>query len=617
MTAGMTADSKLPSRPKRGLLTPTMAVVVAAVGTGTLLSCGEEPPVAAIKKAEPEKYTKPFVPGDTKGKEPPKVAFADATPGSGLDFVHVTGAYGLKYLPETMGSGVALIDYDKDGLQDVFCVQGAEWPGHEKLTPAPTCKLFKNLGGLKFRDVSKETGLDLALLGMGAAVADYDGDGDSDLFVTALGPCRLMRNDSGHFTDVSDASGMKTPTWTDKEGRVHSTWSTGAAWLDYDCDGTLDLFICSYVHWSIENDVYETLTGSTKAYTIPTKYDSDCCRLWRGKGDGTFEDVTAKAGIERTDSKSLGVSVADVNDDGRPDLAVSNDTQRNYLFVSQPGGGYLEQANDAGIAFDEVGRARAGMGIDCADLCNDGRLVISIGNFSGEPVSMYAQTNEKLFFVDRAGAMRVGPPTNLSLTFAIVFHDYDLDGCLDMLVCNGHIEPEISTKQKEWSYEEPTQLFWNRGDGTFADVSATSGEVLTHKVVARGAAVGDLDGDGDLDTVMTQNGRPAVLVRNDQALNHGWIRVRPKGSGKNRDAIGATITLVHDGKTLRRDVRTGSSYLSQSDIAPTFGLGAAAGATTAPVAIEVHWPSGKRERFEGLAPNREHAVTEGQGKPVK
>jgi hypothetical protein len=464
---------------------------------------------------------------------------------------------------------------------------------------------------MKFEDVTEATGTGLALIGMGAAAADYDGDGDPDLVVTALGPNRLLRNDGGRFTDVTESSGLVTPSWTDKQGRQHSTWATSAAWLDYDCDGILDLFLCGYVHWSIENDVFETLTGSTKAYTIPTKYDADSCRLWRGRGDGTFEDVTKKAGVERADSKALGVAVVDVNRDGRPDLAVSNDTQPNYLFLSQPDGTFSEVATDAGIAYDEVGRARAGMGIDAADLCNDGKLVISIGNFSKEPISMFTQTGDQAFFIDRAGAARVAAPTNLSLTFAVVFVDYDLDGCQDILVCNGHIESEIGLVAKDVTYEQPTQLFWNRGDGTFADVSAKSGDVLKRPVVARGAAAGDLDNDGDIDWVMTQNGRKAIVVRNDQAVGHRFIRINPRGAGKNTAGLGATISLTAGGRTLRRYVRTGSSYLSQCQVAPTFGLGAA---PEKMVTVTVTWPSGRSETFADLEVGREHEVVEGAGR---
>ncbi len=597
------------SRPAR-LVTFTTLGASSLATVALLAGCGEEKKVEVVTPIAPETYVpkEKFDPRDTGGKAAPAVAFADATAASGIAFTHVSGARGKKYLPETMGAGVAMLDYDADGKQDLFFLQGAEWPDHAS-DPAPTCKLYKNLGGMKFEDVTQAAGCGLSLIGMGATAADYDGDGDADLFITALGPNHLLRNDGGKFVDVTEASGLKTTTWTDKQGRVHPAWSTSAAWVDYDCDGVLDLFVCGYVHWSIENDVLEML-GSVKAYTIPTKYEADSCRLWRGKGDGSFEDVTERAGILRKDSKALGVAVADVNGDGRPDFAVSNDTEPNYLFVSQPDGRYSEMANEAGIAFDEIGRARAGMGIDACDVCNDGKLVISIGNFSKEPIAMYTQTGDKIFFIDRAGAARVATPTNLSLTFAVVFCDYDLDGCHDILVCNGHIEPEIQSVQKDVAYEQPTQLFWNRGDGTFADVSAKSGEVFTRPVVARGATSGDLDGDGDLDFVMTQNGRAAIVMRNDQALKHRWLRIRPRGTGKNRDAIGAVVTLTTGGKTLRRDVRTGSSYLSQCDIAATFGLGST---TETTATVEVRWPSGKRERFADLALDREHVVTEGQG----
>jgi len=592
---------------------------LSAALVAALAACGEDAPPPKPAPVAAEKYTK-FVPAEAGGAQPPKVEFVDATAGSGVDFTHVNGAFGRKYLPETMGAGVAILDYDGDGLLDLFLVQGREWPGHETLAPAPTCRLYRNAGGgLRFEDVTAQVGLDVTLLGMGACAADYDGDGDADLFVTELGPGRLFRNDARtgddgrivrRFVDVAGPAGVQAPGWTDREGRSHPSWTTGAAWLDYDVDGVLDLFVCHYVHWSIENDVFDTLNGTTKAYTIPTKYDADSCRLYRGRGDGTFEDVTRAAGIERADSKALGCAVADVNGDGRPDIAVANDTQPNYLFLSQPDGRFLEQANEAGIAFDEVGRARAGMGIDVGEPRDDGRLVVTIGNFSREPVSMFTQAGDRVFFVDRAGAARIATPTSLSLTFGVLFCDFDLDGAQDLLCCNGHIEPEIQQVQKDVSYEQPTQLFWNRGDGMFADVSREVGEVLSRRIVGRGVAAGDLDQDGDLDFVITQNGRPALLARNDQRLGHGWVRVRLQGSGGNRDALGATITLESGGTKRRREVRTGSSYLSQCDVAPTFGLGR----STGPVDVEVRWPGGRRERFDGLAPGREHRLVEGAGR---
>jgi len=603
---------------------PSVSRTFSLLGPSLLLvACEKEvvaPPPTPIDSSE---YAgKKFVPTDAGGRAAPNVTFTDVTADSGFAFTHVTGAKGQKYLPETMGAGVVLFDYDGDGKLDIYCAQGAEWPGEETLPQKPTGKLFKNLGGMKFKDVTAGSGLDVLFLGMGGCAADYDGDGDADLFVTSLGPDHLFRNDGGHFTDVTDAAGLTTSTWTDKEGREHPAWSTSAAWLDYDCDGVLDLFVCHYVHWSIENDVFTSLNGRDKAYTQPTKYDADSCHLYRGKPDGTFEDVTKAAGIERDDAKSLGVTIGDVNGDGHPDIAVANDTEANFLFASQPDGTYLDIAPDAGMAKDGNGRARAGMGIDMAPLNNDGRYTVSIGNFSGEPISMYTMIKNEPFFVDQAGSMRVGPATELSLTFAVLFCDYDLDGMLDVLVCNGHIEPAIEMIKKETRYAEPPQLFWNRGDNTFADVSRTCGKDMAQPFVARGAAAGDLDGDGDLDFVVTQNGREAHLLRNDQATGHGWLRVRLQAAGRNRDALGAAVTVERANATgagaqggaargVTRDVRTGSSYLSQCDIAPTFGLGADA---KAPVIVVVRWPSGTSERFEGLAPDREHRLVEGQGK---
>jgi hypothetical protein len=605
-----------PNRVLPSLLVARLTLLAAAGGALPLLvSC--EKPVEAAKPPpiDASKYVvdaTPFQPKGVAEKTAPKVTFADATPDSGLAFSHVNGAQGKKYLPETMGAGVVVFDFDGDGKLDVYCVQGAEWPGSEKLPKKPTGRLFKNLGGMKFQDVTEGSGLDVPFLGMGGCAADYDGDGDVDLFVTALGPYHLFRNEGGgHFTDVAKDAGLVTTTWKDKQGREHPSWSTSAAWLDYDGDGILDLFVCHYVHWSTENDVFESMNGTDKAYAQPVKYESDSCRLFRGTPDCKFVDVTKEAGIEKSDSKSLGIAVADLDGDGRPEIAIANDTQPNYLFQSQKDGKYVDVAPDAGMAKDGNGRARAGMGIDMASLLNDGRYTVSIGNFSGEPVSMYTQIGKELFFVDQAGRTRIGPATELPLKFAVLFCDYDLDGLLDVFALNGHIEPTIESVRKDTTYEEAPQLFWNRGDGMFAEVSKASGDCMQKRLVGRGAAAADLDGDGDLDLVVTQNGRPALLFRNDQSLGNGWLRTRLQGSGRNRDALGATVTLEVGGKPITRDVRTGSSYLSQCDVAPTFGLGANA---KEPVAVVVKWPSGKRERFEGLAPNHEHQLVEGKGK---
>lgn len=521
------------------------------------------------------------------------IYFTDVTEAAGIDFVHETGAFGNKWMPETMGSGGGFLDYDNDGWPDIFLVNSAEWPGHESGNPKPTPKLYRNRGdpgsgpgqAPTFEDVTTRAGLTFSIYGMGAAFADYDGDGDTDLYVTAVGDNKLLRNDGGRFTDVTRAARVLGNS--DQPGSSPA-WSTGAAWVDVDRDGWLDLFVANYVQWTPETDLYTTRDGKTKSYATPQGYQGETCRLYRNIRGQRFEEITEEAGVLNDEGKSMGVAIADFNDDGWPDIVVSNDTQPNFLYVNNGDGTFTDQAIQAGIGYDENGRARAGMGIDVADVANDGNLAIAIGNFSKEPLSLYTQIGSGELFQDRAGAARLTRPSLLALTFGVHFVDLDLDGYLDLVAANGHIEPEINAVQQDITFAQKPQVFRNR-QGHFVDVGDQAGPAFTEPIVARGMASADIDHDGDLDVLFTTNGGPAKLLRNDTAGKSAhWLRLRLQGEAPNLQAIGAAVTVWSGGMAQRRIVRTGSSYLSQSDVSTlVFGLGDATQADS----ILVRWPT--------------------------
>jgi hypothetical protein len=395
--------------------------------------------------------------------------------------------------------------------------------------------------------------------------------------------------------------------------------------VDVDKDGRLDLFVCNYVKWTPETDLYTTLDGKTKSYATPQQYQGESCRLYRNAGDGRFEDVTAKSGVQNDEGKSLGVAVADFNADGWPDLVVANDTQPNFLYINQGDGTFRDMATEAGIGYDEDGRARAGMGIDVADLKRDGKLSIAIGNFAREPLSLYtqldppvgavsdrdprpgSQTPPAVVFQDLAGKARLTRPTLLSLTFGVLFADFDLDGFADLMVANGHIEPEINAVQKDITFAQRPQLFRNDGTGAFIDVSEKAGEALAEPIVGRGLAVADIDDDGDLDVLITVNGGAPKLLRNDlPADGTNWIKLCLKGEAPNTMALGAQVTVKAGDLVQRSLIRTGSSYLSQSDCTLVYGLGAAKQADS----IEIRWPGGKTDTLGPAAPGRLYVVSE-------
>ena len=526
----------------------------------------------------------------------PGFTLTDITAAAGLRFEHATGATGRKYLPETLGSGVAVFDADSDGRQDVLLLSGTTLDARTPSQKA-SLRLFRNKGGGTFDDVTSAAGLAVPMYAMGAAAADFDNDGHQDVVVTAVGQSRLFRNTGGgRFADVTDRAGLG--------GR--QGFSTSAVWVDIDRDGRLDLLICNYVRWTPETDVYCSADGKTKSYCTPEAYPGATSWLYRNKGGGLFEDVTASAGLLDTTSKALGVALLDVDGDGWPDLFVANDTQPNKLYRNQRNGRFQEIGVQAGLAFSEDGRARAGMGTDAADLDGSGRPSIAVTNFSGEMLGLYMPVRPGIY-ADRAPDSALGRASRLTLGFGCFFFDVDLDTRLDLLVVNGHIDDGVARNGRV-HYAETPHLFHHRGNGQFVDIARQSGADFAAPKVGRGAAFGDVDLDGDLDVLVTTNGGPARLYRNDLTAPHRSLRLTLRGTTSNRDAIGARVRARIGQTWQSRTVRTGSSYLSQSELPLTFGLGSARAVDE----VVVEWPSGVRDELGALAAGRAYVATEGR-----
>jgi hypothetical protein len=432
---------------------------------------------------------------------------------------------------------------------------------------------------------------------MGVSVADYDGDGDDDLFITGVSDNALLRNDGGGlFVDVAKAAGLSSPRWLDRGGKSHPEWSTASAWFDADGDGDLDLFVGNYVQWTYETEIFTTIDGVTKAITTPDRYPGLPCRLFLNRGDGTFEDASERAGLLAHAGKALGIALWDFDNDGKLDVVVANDTQPNFLFLNRStasGPSFEERGVEYGVAYDDNGRARAGMGIDVADYANDGTESVAIGNFSGESLSLYRRHGER-GFRNAATQLGLARATLTPLTFGLVFADVDLDGLQDLIALNGHIEPDIARFQPGTSYAQAPLLLRALDGGAFSDASALAGADFGQARVGRGLAVGDLDGDGDLDLVFTTNGGAAVVLENraQQIRPRHFLRVALHGKGRNTRAIGALVTLRAGGVTQRRIVRTGSSYLSASELTLTFGLGFMTASAPRVDELRVRWPSG-------------------------
>ena len=542
----------------------------------------------------------------------PEFKFTDITESAGIQFVHENGATGDRLLPETMGGGVALFDFDLDGDLDLLFVDSNTWPEEQRDTvQAGRSSLYENDGRAKFKDVSA-THLDLSIYGMSPAIGDINGDRYPDLFVTAVGSNQLFLNQDGErFVNVTESYEV---------GGDPTAFSSCATFIDYDKDDDLDLFVCNYVGWSVEIDraVDFQLTGVGRAYGPPTDFPGTSSWLYRNDGS-SFTDVTDTAGIavvnEQTGEligKALAVSVVDVNRDGWSDLIVANDTVRNFLFINQLDGTFAEKGIEYGLAFDSSGAATGAMGLDVAHHSNDERLGVAIGNFANEMSSFYVSSSGSNIFSDDAIVLGIGALTRKVLTFGLFFFDFDNDGRVDLFSVNGHIEPEISLVQASQSYEQEPQLFWNCGQKCarpFQPV-VTKNTALEIAGVGRGAVYGDLDQDGDLDIVVTNVGRKPSVIRNDMGTaRNNWLNVRLKYKGANLNGIGATVRVASGDSIQTREITRTRSYLSQFEASAHFGLGQVQTINS----VEVKWPDGRLESFGDIEPNQSVILAIGSG----
>jgi hypothetical protein len=593
--------------------------------------------------AAPVPYKDPEIGQSTarEKRDVPEVKFTDVTTAAGIAFKHENGMTGSKLLPETMGGGVAVIDFDNDGKQDLFFVNSCPWPGHEADNPKALPKLYRNKGDGTFEDVGERMGFTTPMYGMGPAVGDFDNDGYPDLFVSCVGKHHLFHNDGGKkFTDVTAAAGvggggeLPKASWAEflKWDRP-IPFGASATFVDYDGDGKLDLFVCSYVSWSPVADfsINSTATGVTRSFNQPRDYNGSQCWLFRNFDGKKFSDVSQQAGVQVTEAeglnrndrvrnvaKSLGVIAFDADNDGWPDLMVANDTVRNFFFHNQPGPDGTRAFKEVGVllnaAYPDDGRPRGGMGIDCGEY-RPGKSAVVVANFAQEPVTFLHRTlkEEGLRFSDTSLPVGLSAPSRQPLKFGAFFFDYDLDGRLDLFLANGHIEPEIAKIQGGQSYLQPAQLFWNTGEDkpVYEPVPREKcGDDLLKPLVGRGCAYLDYDGDGDLDVAIVGNGGEARLLRNDTKLGHHYVRLRLEGTAGNRSAIGARVTAVIDGVTVERTVAGARGYLSQSEFPVTLGLGKA----TKVEKVTVRWPGkdGKPQEWTNLAADKTHTLREGE-----
>jgi enediyne biosynthesis protein E4 len=536
--------------------------------------------------------------GAPNGKE----IFTDITAQAGITWRHFSGESPDRYLIETMGGGVAFFDFDGDGRQDIFLVNGGETPHGKSSTPVRNA-LYRNLGGGRFADVAAKAGVDrLSFYGMGVAVGDYDNDGLPDLFITGYPACALFHNNGdGTLTDVTDRAGVKNV------GRL----AASAAWFDYDRDGYLDLVVTNYAQFSFD-DPKKCEVNGVRSYCEQRAYQGMPLTLYHNNGDGTFTDVSAQSGVDKLVGRALGVVAIDVNDDGWPDLFVARDASPNLLLINKKNGTFEDVALEADVAYNTDGVAKAGMGVDAGDLNGRGRPDFIVTTFNDEYHSLFF-SSPSLLYDDRTVPSRLAAYTKSYVGWGTHFLDYDNDGNLDLMIVNGHINQTIETVREDVKYQEPPLLLRNDGNGIFENMRERAGPAFRSTYSARGLAIGDFNNDGSSDAIFTTLDGEPVLLRNNVGSANAWIGFELQGTRSNRDAIGARITVFSSRRKLVRWITGGSSYLSSQDKRVIVGLGA--GLAAEQVNAEILWPSGTLQRLSNLKPNQYHKILEAAGTP--